>query len=94
MDANLSQVVKSDIQFAIIYMLARKLTNKSDITFIDLNSIDLTQITEGLLTNCKQQVYNKYVELGGNSTIAKSSRFTDAIDEMINNTVNDLVENI
>ena len=85
MDANLSQVAKSDIQFAIIYMLARKLTNKSDITFIDLSHIDLTQITDELLSNCKQQVYDKYVELGGNSAIAKSSQLKDAIDEIINN---------
>jgi hypothetical protein len=54
-------------------MLARKLTNKSDITFIDLSRIDLTHITDELLSNCKQQVYDKYVELGGNSAIAKSS---------------------
>ena len=85
MDANLSQVAKSDIQFAIIYMLACKLTNKSDITFIDLSHIDLTQITDELLSNCKQQVYDKYVELGGNSAIAKSSQLKDAIDEIINN---------
>lgn len=94
MDANLSQVAKSDIQFAIIYMLARKLTNKSDITFIDLSSIDLTQITEELLNNCKQQVYDKYVELGGNSAVAKSSQLKDAIDEIINDAQNDQVENI
>lgn len=94
MDANISQVAKSDIQFAIIYMLARKLTNKSDITFIDLSRIDLTQITEELLINCKQQVYDKYVELGGNSAIAKSSQLKDAIDEIINNAQYDRVENI
>lgn len=93
-DNNLSQVAKSDIQFALVYMLARKLTNKTDISFDDLSNIDLAQMTYELVCTCKQQVYNKYVELGGNSAVAKSSRFTDAIDEMINNTANDFVENI
>lgn len=93
-DAVLTQVEKSDIQFAVMYMLARKLTNKSDITFNDLSSIDLTQITEELLNTCKQQVYNKYVELGGDSAVAKSSQLTDAIDNIINNAPNDFVENI
>ena len=93
-DSNLSQVEKSDIQFALMYMLARKLTNKSDITFNDLSSIDLNQVTEELLNTCKQQVYDKYVELGGNSAVAKSSQLTDAIDNIINNAPNDQLENI
>ena len=93
-DNSLSQVVKSDIQFAVIYMLARKLTNKTNISFNDLSNIDLQQITDELLNYCKQQVYNKYIELGGNSAVAKSSQLTDAIDNIINNALNDRVENI
>lgn len=93
-DNSLSQVVKSDIQFAVIYMLARKLTNKTNISFNDLSNIDLQQITDELLNYCKQQVYNKYIELGGNSAVAKSSQLTDAIDNIINNALNDQLENI
>lgn len=91
-DANLSQVVKSDIQFAIIYMLACKLTNKTNITFNDLGNVNLTQITDELLSTCKQQVYDKYIELGGDSTVAKSPQLTDAIDNIINNALNDQLE--
>lgn len=91
LDTKLSQVEKSDIQFAVIYMLARKLTNKTDISFNDLNSIDLGQITNELLNYCKQQVHNKYIELGGKSTIAKNPLLTSAIDEIINNDKNDRV---
>lgn len=93
-DANLSQVAKSDIQFAVIYLLVRKITNKENITFNDLSNIDLDQITDELLNTCKQQVYDKYIELGGNSVVAKSSQLTEAIDNIINNVPNAPSENI
>ena len=75
-------------------MLVRKITNKENITFNDLSNIDLDQITDELLNTCKQQVYDKYIELGGNSVVAKSSQLTEAIDNIINNVPNAPSENI
>lgn len=86
-DNNLSQIQKSDIQFALVYMLARRLTNKQPISFNDLSKIDLTKITEELLNECKQEVYNKYMELGGVSAVAKSSQLTDAIDKVMDDQI-------
>ena len=93
-DTNLSQVEKSDIQFAIIYVLSRKLTNKTSITFDDIRDIDLTQIDNNILNATKEEVHTKYIELGGNSAVAKNPSFTYALDEIINNATNEQMANI
>ena len=81
-DTNLSQIEKSDILFALIYAMSRKLTKKDEISFNDIQSIDLAELTEDLLNDIKRSVLNIYKELGANSTVAKSASFTEEIDKV------------
>ena len=62
--------------------MSRKLTKKDEISFNDIQSIDLAELTEDLLNDIKRSVLNIYKELGANSTVAKSASFTEEIDKV------------
>lgn len=86
--SSITQVEKSDILFALVYAIARKLTNKQDISFSELQDINISHVTEDLLDDTHEMVYGIYKQLGGNSSVAKSSDFTSAIDNVINQNSN------
>ena len=88
-NTSLTQVEKSDILFALIYAIARRLTNKQEISFGDLQDINISHVTAELLDETQDMVYAIYNQLGRNSTVAKSCDFTSAIDNAIEQNTNE-----
>lgn len=69
----------NDILFYVIYAVVANVLKKKEISFLDLKSLNLNNITETEIITISDKIYNKYKELGGNSRIAKSQGFIDYI---------------
>ena len=70
---------KGNICLFVVYVLAAKLLGKKDISFDDLDSLNLSNITEDLLEQSQNLVYDLYKELGATDSIVKNSEFTQKI---------------
>lgn len=69
----------SDILFYVIYATVASELNKKIINFEDLKELDVDEISDQKIIGIADQIYEKYKELGGNSTIAKDAKFIDKI---------------
>ena len=74
---------RSDILFYILYAIASRITNKREVSFDDLASIDVSGMDESIIDEIKVLIYSKYKELGGNGRVAKSSTFINEIDAIL-----------
>ena len=69
----------NDILFYVIYAVVANELKKKELSFIDLKNFDLNKVTEGSISEISNRIYSKYIELGGNSRIAKSKTFIDDV---------------
>ena len=74
----------NDILFYVIYAIVAEHLQKKEISFDDIKNYDVNKITNSEVERISNIVYSKYKELGGNSSIAKSSVFIDEIDNLLN----------
>ena len=74
---------KSDVLFYLIYAVAKKISQKQELSFNDLKDFNLEQLTDEKINECKSLIFNRYKELGGNGRVAKSSTFINEIDSLL-----------
>lgn len=74
---------RNDVLYYLIYAVSAKVFRKREITFADMKNLELETITDELINDIKQQIYDKYKELGGNGRVAKSDTFISEIDKII-----------
>lgn len=79
---------KNDVLFYVLYGVVVKLLGKTNIRPIDIVNLDLELVSEELIDFVKQQIYQKYVELGGDGRVAKSSSFIEHVDEIMGFKIN------
>lgn len=69
----------NDILFYVIYAVVASALKKKELSFSDLKSFDLNNITEPFITEVSNKIYSKYKDLGGSSRIVKSKTFVEHI---------------
>lgn len=74
---------RNDVLYYLIYAVSANVFRKKEITFADMKNLELETITDELINDIKQQIYDKYKELGGNGRVAKSDTFISEIDKII-----------
>ena len=74
---------RSDVLFYLIYAVVAKKLNSKDITFDKIKNLSIEEITDQEINTCKNKIYVKYKEQGGNGRVAKSSEFITSIDEVM-----------
>ena len=74
----------NDILFYVIYAVVADELKKKELNFLDLKEFDLNKITENIIIQVANKIYNKYKALGGNSSIAKSKIFIEDIYSLFN----------
>lgn len=77
----LSRSAKNDILFYVIYVVVAKCIQKKDISFDDIKNFDINQITDEVIQDAIDLVYNKYEEKGATGSVAKSPDFINDIDD-------------
>jgi hypothetical protein len=80
--SQLSKSAKNDILFYVIYVVVARILGKTEITFDDLLTIDLTLVNNDVVNDAITIVYSKYTEKGASGSVAKSSSFINDICEM------------
>lgn len=81
--ANMTPAERSDVLFYLIYAVVAKKINSKQITFEKIKNLALNEITDSDINTCKNKIYVKYKEQGGNGRVAKSSEFITIIDEIM-----------
>jgi hypothetical protein len=76
---------KSDIKFYVIYAVFAKVLKRERICIKDAASIDLSLFSEKLITNTIDEVFNLYIQLGGNDKIAKGSDLITFLKSQLRN---------
>lgn len=74
---------KSDILFYLLYGVVANSIKKNNITIADIKHLDIDSITDDLISEIKDKIYNIYKENGGNGRVAKSSEFVNKVDEVL-----------
>ena len=80
---NMTPAERSDILFYLLYALVAKVLDKKEISFNDLSNLNIDEFDDKTINVVKEQIYEKYKELGGNGRVAKSSTFIDEIDKIL-----------
>ena len=78
-----NQTEKSDILFYVLFAVASKTLNKLSISVQDLIGINVERISDEFISRMIELVYSKYVELGGNSRVAKDPDFINQIEPLL-----------
>ena len=58
--------------------------NKKNITPSDIKNLDMDSVTDTIIENIRNRVYEIYKQHGGNGRVAKSAEFIQYIDNMLN----------
>lgn len=74
---------KSDILFYLLYGVVVNSIKKNNITIADIKHLDIDSITDDVISEVKDKIYNIYKENGGNGRVAKSSEFVNKVDEVL-----------
>lgn len=74
---------KSDILFYLLYGVVVNSIKKNNITIADIKHLDIDSITDDVISEIKDKIYNIYKENGGNGRVAKSSEFVNKVDEVL-----------
>lgn len=74
---------KSDILFYLLYGVVANSIKKNNITIEDIKHLDIESITDDVISEIKDKIYNIYKENGGNGRVAKSSEFVNKVDEVL-----------
>lgn len=79
-----SQAEKSDILYYVLYAVIADVLNKKNITPFDIKNLDMDSVTDTIIENIRNRVYEIYKQHGGNGRVAKSAEFIQYIDNMLN----------
>lgn len=79
-----SPAEKSDILYYVLYAVIADVLNKKNITPSDIKDLDMDSVTDTIIENIRNRVYEIYKQHGGNGRVAKSAEFIQYIDNMLN----------
>ena len=79
-----SPAEKSDILYYVLYAVIADVLNKKNITPSDIKDLDMDSVTDSIIENIRNRVYEIYKQHGGNGRVAKSAEFIQYIDNMLN----------
>ena len=77
----LSRSAKNDILFYVIYVVVAKCIQKKEITFDDIKTFDINQLTDEVIQDAIDLVHRKYEDKGATGSVAKSPDFINDIDD-------------
>ena len=75
----MSNTEVNDILFYVIYAVVADKMKKRELTFSDIKVLDVESVTNESVMSVADKVYKKYIDLGGDSRVAKSKTFIDDI---------------
>ena len=78
-----SSAEKSDILYYVLYAVIADVLGKKNITPADIKNLDIESITDTLIEDIRNRVYEIYKQHGGNGRVAKSAEFIQYIDNML-----------
>ena len=78
-----SSAEKSDILYYVLYAVIADVLGKRNITPADIKNLDMDSVTDTLIENIRNRVYEIYKQHGGNGRVAKSAEFIQYIDNML-----------
>ena len=81
--SNYSPAEKSDILYYVLYAVIAAVLSKKNIIPSDITNLDLDSVTDNLIENIRNRVYEIYKQHGGNGRVAKSAEFIRYIDNML-----------
>lgn len=79
-----SPAEKSDIQFYVFFAVVATVLSKKIISPVDIKNLDMNSVTDEVIDEVREKVYEIYKQQGGNGRVAKSAEFISFIDEMLN----------
>ena len=78
-----SSAEKSDILYYVLYAVIADVLGKRNITPADIKNLDMDSVTDTLIEDIRNRVYEIYKQHGGNGRVAKSVEFIQYIDNML-----------
>lgn len=78
-----TQAEKSDILYYVLYAVIAYTLNKKNIKPVDIKNLEMDSITDKIIADIRDKVYEIYKQHGGNGRVAKSAEFIQYIDEML-----------
>lgn len=78
-----SSAEKSDILYYVLYAVIADVLGKKNITPADIKNLDMDSVTDTLIEDIRNRVYEIYKQHGGNGRVAKSAKFIQYIDNML-----------
>lgn len=78
-----SSAEKSDILYYVLYAVIADVLGKRNITPADIKNLDMDSVTDILIEDIRNRVYEIYKQHGGNGRVAKSAKFIQYIDNML-----------
>ena len=78
-----SSAEKSDILYYVLYAVIADVLGKRNITPADIKNLDMDSVTDTLIEDIRNRVYEIYKQHGGNGRVAKSAKFILYIDNML-----------
>ncbi len=78
-----SSAEKSDILYYVLYAVIADVLGKRNITPADIKNLDMDSVTDTLIEDIRNRVYEIYKQHGGNGHVAKSAEFIQYIDNML-----------
>ena len=78
-----SSAEKSDILYYVLNAVIADVLGKKNITPADIKNLDIDSITDTLIEDIRNRVYEIYKQHGGNGRVAKSAEFIQYIDNML-----------
>lgn len=78
-----SSAEKSDILYYVLYAVIADVLGKRNITPADIKNLDMDSVTDTLIEDIRNRVYEIYKQHGGNGRVAKSAELIQYIDNML-----------
>lgn len=78
-----SSAEKSDILYYVLYAVIAAVLSKKNIIPSDIKNLDMDSVTDNIIENIRNRVYEIYKQHGGNGRVAKSAEFIRYIDNML-----------
>ena len=78
-----TQAEKSDILYYVLYAVIAYRLNEKNIKPVDIKNLEMDSITDEIIADIRDKVYEIYKQHGGNGRVAKSAEFIQYIDEML-----------
>jgi hypothetical protein len=78
-----SSAEKSDILYYVLYAVIADVLGKRNITPADIKNLDMDSVTDTLIEDIRNRIYEIYKQHGGNGRVAKSAEFIQYIDNML-----------